>query len=99
MSWSRPQPAPGWWKAGNDFYFVKDDGRAFSTAAKPKKETQVLSVGNSTGYYFEAGGGDITFVWRKPAGKTQVERWTAPTETKPASIKIDGFTGTLARVF
>lgn len=90
---------PGWWNAGSDFYFVADNGRAFSTHSKPKKETQKLMASNSAGYYFEAGGGDITFVWRKPGGKTQVERWTAPTGTKQASLKIDGAGAGLTRVF
>jgi hypothetical protein len=90
---------PGWWNVGSDFYFVTDKGRAFSTPLKPHKATQKVLHGNSVGYYFEAGGGDVTFVWRKPRGKTQVERWTAPTETKEASLKIDGTAAGLTRVF
>jgi len=89
---------PGWWKIGSDFYFVSDHGRAYATHAKPTKASQKLLAGNSVGYYFEADK-DVVFVWRKPAGKVQVERWTAPTNTKEASLKIDGSTASVTRVF
>ena len=90
---------PAWWSVGKDFYFVTDNGRAFSTPLPPPKATHKILSGNSVGYYFEAGAGAVTFVWRKPGGKTQVEQWTAPTDTKQASLKIEGQQAGLTRVF
>ena len=65
---------------------------------KPTKASQKLLASDSVGYYFESDR-DVVFVWRKPAGKVQVERWTAPAKNKEATIKIDGFAATLTRVF
>jgi hypothetical protein len=52
---------PGWWKIGRDFYFVLDNGHAFSTTTKPTKASQKLLAGNSVGHYFESDQ-DIIFV-------------------------------------
>jgi hypothetical protein len=91
---------PGWWKIGNDFYFVKENGHAFLTPLKPKQASQKLPSGSWVGYYFEAGS-EVVFVWRKLGGKVQVERWTAPTKTntQEAALKIDGFGASATRVF
>jgi hypothetical protein len=89
---------PGWWQVGSEFYFVRENGHAYSTPLKPAKAGHKLLSGNSVGYYFEADK-EIVFVWRKLAGKVQVERWTAPTTNQPAAIKIDGVAGTLTRLF
>lgn len=89
---------PGWWKVGNDFYCVLEDGHAFATHSKPANRNQKLLVGNSVGYYFEAGR-EILFLWRNPGGKVKVERWTAPTAAKEATLKIDGFETSAMRVF
>ena len=89
---------PGWWRVGEEFYFVLEDGRAFASAFKPRKSTDKLAHGISTGYYFEADK-EVVFVWRKPRGVVQVERWTAPTSTAEASLKVDGPPLSLTRVF
>jgi Putative amidase domain len=89
---------PGWWKIGTDFYFVLENGHAFSTRLAPKKASHRLLTGNSVGYYFEAGK-EIVFVWRKPAGNVQVERWTTSTDTKQADVTIDGTAASATRVF
>jgi hypothetical protein len=89
---------PGWWQIGEEFYCVLENGRAYSTHAKPAKASNKLLTSNSVGYYFETGK-EVVFVWRKPAGKVQVERWTAPVNGQPAAIKIDGVAATLTRVF
>ena len=89
---------PGWWQIGSDFYCVLDNGHAFLSHTKPTKASQKLLTSTSVGYYFEVGK-EIVFVWRKPVGKVQVERWTAPTDAKAATIKIDGTAASLTRVF
>ena len=89
---------PGWWKCGDDFYCVLKNGRAFSSRSKPVKASQELLTSNTVGYYFE-NDTEVIFVWRKPVGKVQVERWTAPTDTKGAAVKVDGSEASLARVF
>jgi putative amidase-like protein len=89
---------PGWWQVEADFYYVSENGRALSTASKPKTPGQKLSKSESAGYYFEENGG-IVFVWRKPAGEVQVERWTAPTGVKTAALSVDGSDANLTRVF
>ncbi len=88
----------GWWKVGTGFYFVLENGHAFATPHKPIKASHKLLTGNSVGYYFEVGK-EVIFIWRKPAGKVQVERWTASSDTKTADLKIDGTTASAARVF
>ena len=98
ISTTTRQWLPGWWKVGSDFYFVLDNGHAFSTVTRPTKASQKLLAGHSAGYYFESDR-DVVFIWRKPAGKVQVERWTAPANNKDPTIKIDGFAATLTRVF
>ena len=89
----------GWWSAGSNFYFVGDDGRAFSTHMKPRKASEKLVAGEWTGYVFEGAQRDVTLVWRKPGGQTQVEVWTPPTGNNSASAKIDGAPASLTRVF
>jgi len=89
---------PGWWKVGNEFYYVSESGRAFSTPSKPAKSSQKLHGGNSVGYYFEVDGG-IVFVWRKLGAMVQVERWTAPTDTQEAALTIDGVGASATRAF
>ncbi len=89
---------PGWWKVGTGFYFVTEDGHAFSTPIAPTRASQKLQTGHSVGYYFEVGQ-EVVFVWRKPGGKAQVERWTTRTDANKADLKIDGVPATAARVF
>jgi hypothetical protein len=89
---------PGWWQIGKDFYCVLENGRAFATPTKPAKASQKLLSGNSAGYYFEVDK-EVVFVWRKPGGKVQVERWTAPGTTKAAALKIAGSDASATRVF
>jgi hypothetical protein len=88
----------GWWKVGHEFYFVMDNGLAFSTHSKPANAKHKLLTSHSAGYYFE-GARDVLFLWRKPGGRVQVERWTAPTKTAGAALKINGVATGLARVF
>lgn len=92
---------PGWWQLGSDFYFVWDNGRAFSTPHKPGNTGHKLLGGDSIGYYFE-GGKEVVFIWRKRGGNVQVERWTAPTGvTKVAAaidVTIDGASASATRV-
>jgi hypothetical protein len=89
---------PGWWRAGEEFYFVLDDGRAFATAFKPRKSTDKLAHGIWSGFYFETDK-QVVFIWRKPRGAVQVERWTAPTTTVEAALNVDGPPLSLTRVF
>jgi hypothetical protein len=89
---------PGWWKLGRDFYFIREDGRAFSTRSKPGKASQKLLSGNTAGHYFEAGQ-EVVFIWRKGGGKVQVERWPAPTDIETPSIEIAGLDVAATRVF
>jgi hypothetical protein len=88
---------PGWWKVGGEFYFVTDNGHAYSTSRAPASKGQKLLAGNSAGYYFEMGR-EIVFVWRKP-GKVQVERWPAQTDAKKVDLKVDGAPATAVPVF
>jgi len=89
---------PGWWKVGTEFYFITDNGHAFSTPRAPANEGQKLLAGNSVGYYFEVGR-EVVFVWRKLGGKVQVERWTTRTDAKKVDLKIDGIPGSADPVF
>ena len=88
---------PGWWQIGNDFYFVTTGGHGFATPQKPTRPAQKLLNANTVGYYFE--GKPVIFIWRKPGSKTQVEKWTAPTGGKAATVEIDGVPSRATRVF
>jgi len=90
---------PGWWQVGSDYYFVRDNGHAFSTHTAPKNAREILMAGNWVGYYFDDGGRDITFVWRKPAGQTQVEHWTAPLGNMEVSARVNGVPVNVRRYF
>jgi hypothetical protein len=89
---------PGWWEAGEEFYFVDERGRAHSSRAKPLKREQRLGASAAVGYYFE-GDRKIVFVWRLPSGLDRIERWTAPSGTTPASRTVEGLAASLSRVF
>jgi hypothetical protein len=89
---------PGWWKAGEEFYFVDEHGRAHSTRAKPLKRHQRLGASAAVGYYFE-GDKEIVFVWRLPAGRVRIERWTPPSGAKGATRTVEGRSANLSRVF
>jgi len=89
---------PGWWKIGDQFYYVSENGHALSTSSKPADAGQKPPVGGSAGYYFEADS-EVVFVWRKPGGKVQVEQWTAPTATTQVAVNIDGLGANGTRVF
>ncbi len=88
---------PGWWQAGTNFYCVLENGRAYSTYFKPEDTNQKLMASPSSGHYFEVDE-EVVFIWPKPAGAVQVERWTAPTQTKGATLKIDGTDSSLTRI-
>ncbi len=88
----------GWWQTGSNFYFVRADGRAFSTATRPARASDTLQTSASVGYCFADPAGAV-LVWRKPGGRCQVERWTAPAGTQAAAIEIDGVRADLTRLF
>lgn len=69
----------------------------FITPQKRAEVGQVLLHANTVGYYFE--GKPIVSIWRKPGGKTQVEKWTAPADGKTASVPIDRVCSKAARGF
>jgi hypothetical protein len=89
---------PGWWKVGREFYFVLENGHAYSTLHKPTKTTQKLFHSESVGYYFQ-GTSHLILIWRKPHGLVQVERWTAPFGGKAATVMIEGVMSPAERVF
>ena len=91
------QSVTGWWKVGSGFYFVADNGHAFATPHMPANATQRLSVGTSVGYYFESGR-DVMFIWRKPGGNVQVERWTASPGADDVKLVVNGLPATASRV-
>lgn len=88
----------GWWEVGNEFRYVLDNGHAFSTSTKPANANQKLVTGASTGYYFEVDE-EVVFVWRKPGGVVQVEKWRAPADGTKVAVNIDDSDGSASRVF
>jgi len=89
---------PGWWKLGTEFYFVTDNGHAFTTHAAPPNAGHRIAGGHSTGYYFDLGT-EVVFVWRKPSNKAQVEHWSKGSDPKQPDVKIDGLGSSADRVF
>jgi hypothetical protein len=89
---------PGWWKLGSDFYYVLEDGHAFSSRAKPARTNQKLQDSKTVGHYFEADQ-EVVFIWRKGGGTVQVERWLAPKDVETPSIEIAGLDVAATRVF
>jgi hypothetical protein len=89
---------PGWWKAGDEFYYVGTNGRAYSTRTKPHRAQQVLGTSAAAGYYFD-GNPEVVFVWRLPGGNVRVERWTAPSGKNGPSRKVGDFAADLSAVF
>ena len=90
--------ADGSTKPDTEFYYVTENGRAYSTRTKPVRRDQKLTIGPAVGYYFE-NNGEILFAWRLPGGNVRVERWTAPSGAKPASRKIGHFAADLSPAF
>jgi len=88
----------GWWKAGNEFYYIGTDGRAYSTRIKPHRAQQVLAASPTAGYCFE-GNSDVLFIWRLPGGGVRIERWTAPSGKNGPSRKVGDFAADLSAVF
>lgn len=90
---------PGWWEADGSYYYVNNHGRAYATGAKPKSKTQKLSIGTTTGYYFQTDKG-LVFIWsKKKSGDVTVETWAAPSATTGAARSVDSFAKGLTRVF
>jgi hypothetical protein len=89
---------PGWWKAGDEYYFVGENGRAHSTRTKPLRREQRLGASAAVGYYFE-GDGNIVFVWRLAGGRVRVEQWKAPSPTNGASRNVADSEASLSSVF
>jgi hypothetical protein len=89
---------PGWWQVGNDFYFVWEDGRAFSSPHRPQNAGHRLLTGESVGHYFE-GNSEVIFVWRRPAAKVQVERWTMQADARQPALTIDDVKASATRIF
>ena len=86
------------WKAGDEFYYVGTNGRAYSTRTKPHRAQQVLGTSAAAGYYFD-GNPEVVFVWRLPGGNVRVERWTAPSGKNGPSRKVGDFAADLSAVF
>jgi hypothetical protein len=92
------QRLQGWWEIGDGFYYVLNNGHAFSTSTKPADASQKLATGDSTGYYFEVDD-EVVFVWREPGGGVRVEKWGVPADAAKVAVNSDAFDGNATRVF
>lgn len=89
---------PGWWRVGSEFYFIPEDGHAFTSHAPPRNAGHRIAGGHSSGYYFDLGS-EIVFIWRKPTNKTQIEVWSKGTDPQKVDVAIDGLASSATRVF
>ena len=92
----------GWWMivygARVEYYYVRDDGRAYYTLKAPTNKAQVLTSGSATGgaYWFSTAP-TITYCWRKTG---TVEVWTPmPFNPNAFTISVNGTPGVATKLF
>jgi hypothetical protein len=88
---------PGWWRVRHEYYFMTEEGHAFSTSSPPVSKSQRLTHGSSVGYYFDHGR-EVVFIWRRHSLHVQVERWTASADPTRATVVTNGLPLTVSRV-
>jgi hypothetical protein len=89
----------GWWQLGKNYYRIAADGTAKSTKVAPRNEEERVRHGDATAQLLQ-GSGEVIFIWQKPHGLIEVEKWSIGMRTRDvATVRTAAGPDTATRLF